>query len=308
MISVKPMASSSSTESSIPARPPHPTFAPFHHVSGVSNVRDIGGWHITSASAAPRHVRKGVIFRGGDTTRITPAGVSKLQELSVKVDFDLRSQQQIEKAGGFKDLGNWGIKSIWSPVFGEEEYTEEKAKVRYESYVSEDAADIVQAFVDVLTSGAPVMATVLRHVLSTADATPPPAVFMHCTTGNNRTGIFVSLLLVLLGVPRELIVHEYTLSNAGLAPTRHVNVERLLKKGAFVEYGEIEARRKCERMVGARQESMLALLVEVERKWGGAEGYFDGVVGLTKGETESVKRILTIEGEGDLGLETGPHL
>jgi protein tyrosine/serine phosphatase len=119
---------------------------------------------------------------------------------------------------------------------------------------------------------------------------------MHCTTGNNRTGVFVALLLRLLCVPPEYVVREYTLSETGLAATRHVNVERLLRKGAFRESGKVEARRKCERMIGARAESMVALLQEVERRWGGAEGYFLDVVGLTKEELRRVREIMTMEG------------
>ena len=140
MLSVKPATPPSSTVPSPQPYPAAPTFPPFHPIPGVSNFRDIGGWPITSPSTAPKHVRKGLIFRGGDTTRITPTGISKLQDLNVKTDCDLRSKQQIEKAGRFKDLGEWGITRIWSPVFGEEEYTEEKARARYEYYASEDTA------------------------------------------------------------------------------------------------------------------------------------------------------------------------
>lgn len=143
--------------------------------------------------------------------------------------------------------------------------------------------------------------TVLTHLLSTfpssASATPP-ALFMHCTTGNNRTGVFVSLLLLLLRVPESVIVREYALSDQGLAPTRHINVERLLKKGAFKEHGPEEARRKCERMVGARAESMEALLNEVRRQWGGAEGYFSDIVGLSEHDVERLRKVFTVEGTG----------
>jgi protein tyrosine/serine phosphatase len=159
----------------------------------------------------------------------------------------------------------------------------------------------VVAFIEILVSGSQVMARVLRHLIASAEGSDaPPAVFMHCTTGNNRTGVFVAILLRLLNVPKQYVVKEYMLSEAGLAPTRHVNVERLLKKGAFKEFGEVEARKKCERMVGARAESMEALLQDVDRRWGGAEGYFLDVVGLAKQEIESVREILTAEGEGEL--------
>jgi protein tyrosine/serine phosphatase len=158
----------------------------------------------------------------------------------------------------------------------------------------------VQAFVEILTSGAPMMATVLRHLLY---SNPPQALFMHCTTGNNRTGVFIALLLLLLNVPPTYVIEDYTLSEIGLAPTKHVNVERLLKKGAFSEFGEVEARRKCERMVGARRESMEGLLEEVERRWKGAEGYFLEVVRLSADEVQAIKHILTTDGEGNLSIQ-----
>ncbi|KAJ4373087.1 hypothetical protein N0V83_003378 [Neocucurbitaria cava] len=315
MLTAKPAEASPPTSSEPAPRAPHPSFFPFHIVPGVSNFRDIGGWPITlpSIPEKPHHVRRGILFRGSDTTRITAAGIAKLQELHVKTDFDLRSKQQIEKAGGFKDMQEWGIERVWAPVFSDEEYTEEKARERYEMYASEDPAntqigteahaypqDIVSAFIEILTSGAPMMKTVLQHLLSTTieqEPQPPPALFMHCTTGNNRTGIFISLLLLLLHVPAPTIIHEYTLSELGLAPTRHINVDRLLAKGAFKEYGEREARRRCERMVGARAGSMEALLDEVERRWGGAEGYFRGC-GVERGEVGRVREVFSVQGMG----------
>lgn len=108
------------------------------------------------------------------------------------------------------------------------------------------------------------------------------------------------MLLALLHVKRPYIVREYTMSEEALAATRHVNIERLLKKGAFKEYGEVEARRKCERMVGARRESMIGLMMEVERRWGAAEGYFREVVGLSDEEVKRVRELLTAGGESEL--------
>jgi hypothetical protein len=115
-----------------PPRPAHPDFRPFHIVPGISNFRDIGGWETQTPNVS---VRKGVLFRGSDTNRITPQGIAKLQQLGIKTDFDLRSKQQIEKAGGYKEVEGIGRK--WTPVFAEEEYTEEAARQRYELYASE---------------------------------------------------------------------------------------------------------------------------------------------------------------------------
>jgi hypothetical protein len=119
-------------------RPAHPEFFPFHIVTGISNFRDIGGWPIYDDSVPPKcvgHVRRGILYRGSDTNRVTPEGEEKLQELGIKTDFDLRSKQQIEKLGGYKEIP--GIERRWEPVFKEEEYTEEAAKKRYELYAGD---------------------------------------------------------------------------------------------------------------------------------------------------------------------------
>ncbi|KAF1917583.1 hypothetical protein BDU57DRAFT_170201 [Ampelomyces quisqualis] len=118
--------------------------------------------------------------------------------------------------------------------------------------------------------------------------------------GNNRSGAFIALLLLLLNVRARHIVTAYTLSDVGLAATHDVNVSRLVAKGAFTELGEVEAKKKCERMVGARRESIEALLAEMERRWGGADRYFLDVARLTENEVGWIRELLTAEVEGDL--------
>ncbi|KAF2264988.1 hypothetical protein CC78DRAFT_543757 [Lojkania enalia] len=302
MLSAKPVEEAAPIQP-IP-RPPHPDFFPFHIIPGLSNFRDIGGWPIVSPSNPNiliGHVRKDVLYRGSDTNKIQSQGIAKLQELGIKTDFDLRSKQQIQNAGGYREMD--GIERRWEPVFAEEQYTEEAARKRYELYAGEGTDGIVTAFVEILTSGATMFRHVLRHLLGTVEEedTDAPALFMHCTTGNNRTGVFISLLLLLLHVPDASVCEEYTLSEKGLAPTRHINVERLLKKGAFQEYGPEEAKRKCERMIGAREESMRALIAEVDSRWGGAEGYFIDQVKLTEEEIKRLREVLTVKAGSEQG-------
>jgi hypothetical protein len=120
------------------SHPAAPSSHPFHTIPGVPNFRDIGGWPITSPSASshPQHVKTGIIFRGSDPLRITPIGISCLQNLNIKTIFDLRSKQQVEKLG-IRELSEYGIARKWTPVFNDEEYGEEKVKERYEMYASE---------------------------------------------------------------------------------------------------------------------------------------------------------------------------
>ncbi|TVY55265.1 Tyrosine-protein phosphatase, partial [Lachnellula suecica] len=226
-----------------PSSPPE-LQPPFISISGLSNFRDIGGWPIPPSSA----VRSGILYRGPDLTSITSTGIAQLHALGIKVIFDLRSTPQITRAGGAREIE--GITRVWCPVFGAEEYSQEKAGRRYVQYASEGTEGIVQAFLEILTHGAhPAFRPILQHL-----ATPSPAPCMlHCTTGNNRSGAFIGVLLSLLGVPAEQIAEEYALSEIGLRADRDMVVERLLRNPKFkAACGEGEdGRRGAERMVGA---------------------------------------------------------
>lgn len=108
---------------------------PFVPVDGLANFRDIGGLPIESNNGNTITVRKGVFYRGPDTSTVTPAGIARLKELHVTVDFDLRSKGQIEKAGGATEMD--GIQRVWCPVFPDGEYSPEKAAARYVQYASD---------------------------------------------------------------------------------------------------------------------------------------------------------------------------
>jgi hypothetical protein len=96
----------------------------------------------------------------------------------------------------------------------------------------------------------------------------------------------------MLGVKPQHIAEEYALSEIGLRSTRDKVVARLMKSPVFAGAGG-GGRARAERMVGARPESMLAMLEMVNRKWGSAEGYVKGACGLTDEQAEKVKQVLS---------------
>lgn len=146
---------------------------------------------------------------------------------------------------------------------------------------------IVTAFLEILSRGAiPAFRPILLHL---ASPSPEPCT-IHCTTGNNRSGVFTGILLSLLGVSPAVVAQEYALSELGLRGSRDAVVERLLGNARFREV--VGSRERAGRMVGAREESMLALLRRVGEVWGGAEGYVRDVVGLGGEEIERVRDVL----------------
>ena len=68
-------------------------------------------------------------------------------------------------------------------------------------------------------------------------------------------------------------------------------MQRLMKSPVFAGEGGKE---RCERMVGARRESMLALFQAVKGRWGSAEGYLRGMCGFTSEELGTVREVLIV--------------
>jgi hypothetical protein len=67
---------------------------------------------------------------------------------------------------------------------------------------------------------------------------PTPArLLVHCSTGNNRTGVLIGVLLSLVNVSPSNIVAEYALSDVVLAPSRPAVVARLAKNPVFARAG-----------------------------------------------------------------------
>jgi len=178
-------------------------------------------------------------------------------------------------------------------VFGEAEGGPEKAALRYLQYSADGTAGIIEAFGEILTSGAPVFRTILLHLAALAPSDTSPASLVHCSTGNNRTGVLVGVLLSLLHVSPANIVAEYALSDVALAPSRPAVAARLAKNPVFARPGGGGVAR-AERMVAARPESMVALLDLLDERWGGAEGYIREVVGLSADEVGRLKEVMVV--------------
>ncbi|CAG8953001.1 hypothetical protein HYFRA_00003191, partial [Hymenoscyphus fraxineus] len=269
---------------------------PFVQIENLYNFRDVGGWDVDvdlgvdfgvggerggdgietdggvgeGRRRVKGRVRKGILFRGPDLGALTTQGEHKLRdELGVKTILDLRSIPQIERAGGVREVE--GVKRVWCPVFEVGMYSPLNAGRRYGLYCGVGEG-IIAAFEEIMEHSAkPSFIPLLEHLASlTPTATQPAATLLHCTTGNNRTGILTALLLSLLGVPDSQIADEYALSHHGLAATREKTVDRLMRNERFV--GVIgdgrEGRRKAARMVGARRESMVGFLGRVRERGG----------------------------------------
>ena len=153
-------------------------------VSGVANVRDLGGWKTEDGKT----VRQGMIYRTGrlnsdssSKVEITESGKqTMLETLKVRTEIDLRGRNHETGNLSSSALGD-GVRYYCLPT-------------RSIAVIEEDKAEYTQIF----------------HLL--ADEANYP-VFFHCSVGADRTGKLAFLINGLLGVSEEDLLRDYLFTN-----------------------------------------------------------------------------------------------
>ena len=170
-------------------------------LSGASNFRDLGGY----AGAGGRVVRWRRLFRSDHLAALTPQDVEVLRTLGVGRSFDLRGAA--ERAAAPYQLP--GLRQVPLPI---EPTVVQRMKDLLDAGQQVTPAQTVElmqhtyrAFVH---DNAARFATLFEHLLDSDE----PLVF-HCTAGKDRTGFAAALILLALGVPRDVVMQDYLLTN-----------------------------------------------------------------------------------------------
>ncbi|KAJ3045576.1 hypothetical protein HDV00_009233 [Rhizophlyctis rosea] len=107
-------------------------------------------------------------------------------------------------------------------------------------------------------------------------------VLVHCTQGKDRTGLIIAFTLHICGVPRDVILHDYELTNEGLLPQRDIMVEEMRKTGLDSSFSD------------APPEVLKQLFEYVESKWGSVEKYLDSI-GVGEDKRAKIRRNVMAE-------------
>ena len=219
---------------------------------GCVNVRDLGG-HPTEDG---RTTRFGAVVRADSVRALSDAGWDALLAYGVSriVDLRLRSELALDPP---RDLS---VEVVHVPVMHEID-DEEWVEIDAIGDAQPDAAGSTRAvYLEFLERRRPQFAQAFAAV---ADA-PEGTVVVHCQGGKDRTGLVVALLLRVVGVDVEAIVADYALSGPNLSE----------RTSAWVAETDDELERERRRRIGsAPAEAMVAVLEELERRYGSVREY-----------------------------------
>jgi protein-tyrosine phosphatase len=170
-------------------------------LQGATNFRDLGGY----AGRDGRFVRWRRLFRSDHLGGLTEADKALLARLGLAKAIDFRGQA--ERAAVGYDLPGVTQHSL---------AIEPTVVQRMQDLVSSGQALTARRAAELMTElyralvndQAHRFAELFDHLLQ-ADA---PVVF-HCTAGKDRTGFAAALILLALGVPRDVVQQDYLITN-----------------------------------------------------------------------------------------------
>jgi hypothetical protein len=235
----------------------------FLELVGANNVRDLGGLPAGDGGA----VRPGRILRSDLFVTLGEADREQLVErLRLQLVVDLRTVAEVERLPGpWEDLGIEVVRAALplDPAF-----------------VARRAEDMTGLY---LTFAEPPATALTLAVEAMLDVDRHP-VLVHCAAGKDRTGVLIALVLELLGVERDVIGLDYSLTRERMPQViRRLEVEADRKRSATLP----------EVMYGADPATIEGFLAGIEARHGGAHEWAEAV-GVDAGTIERFRTAMLV--------------
>lgn len=238
-----------------------------HPLPGTQNFRDIGGYPTRDG----RQTRWGVLFRSDSLHALTPEGQEQLLRLGVRSIIDLRRSHDLQNNPHIL-AEHEAVDYLHLPVF-EIDFVQDESITSAFAYlrgiVIDHAPGVVQAM--------------------TALAVPgrlPAAV--HCIGGTHRTGTIIALCLRLAGVPDEVILEDFALTDIYSVERQQQTRERRRNEGWSEE--------RINWFVGSPPQALAGVLKLLDEQYGGVEGYLRAG-GMTDSQINALREQLVEQAE-----------
>jgi protein-tyrosine phosphatase len=243
------------------------------YFSGAKNFRDLGGYQ----TADGRTVRWGVLYRSDSLHRLNAVDLRRLSALKIHRVIDLRSQMETQREPD-RFPTEWTGRLVEIPILDSTtRATQESRREFLRNLKNIDPIQYMhQMNIELATKFTPQMKQFVGEVLS---ANGKPILF-HCAAGKDRTGFAAAILLRALGVPQDVVLHDYQLTNQYLQKgyARALALMRLVKGKTFSA--------AIGKFMEAHPEYLGAAFGSIDLQYGSFDGYLSQGLGLTKQDTE----------------------
>ncbi len=238
---------------------------------GAVNFRDVGGYPVESG----RRTRWGRLYRADDLAGLTDLDLMRLSELRLRtlIDFRVDAERTLKANRLPKDSG---IRTV-SIAFLDEATLELLSAIAHNEVDARGINDGMMAqYRRFVTDHAPEYKAMIGHLV---DAQNFP-ILLHCTSGKDRTGFAIAVVLMAVGAERDTIVEDYLLTNAYRRDIRHLFNPKTTDEAA-------------DALTSAREAYIGAAFEQIHESYGSVDAYLERGLGLTEADRGSLRANLT---------------
>jgi protein-tyrosine phosphatase len=245
-------------------------------LEGAQNFRDLGGY----PAGAGGRVRWGRVFRSDSLSALTAADLALLERVGLRLVCDFRGDAEVLDEPNL--LAGRAPFDYWRLPLGDRSVQPAEWRRRFESgdFGAIDASWLTRSYRGMIDECAADIGAVFRR-LARGDGLPA---VLHCTAGKDRTGVAVALLLLVLGVPRELVIEDYALTG------RYTEGRIRAAERFFRERGIDPDRVRA--LLGSEPTTLAAALDHLDQAHGGAERWARERAGLEAEELAALRETL----------------
>lgn len=240
-----------------------------------SNFRDIGGY----PGAGGKHVRWGMIYRAGATPLLSDTDLERVKALGLRNLVDLRSSEE-------RTLAPTRIDGVPYTAI-DYSITAITGKLGQSREISNGGASY-RNFPHLLTP----QLKLLFAMLARGDA----PVEYSCSAGQDRTGFTTAIILSVLGVHRDIILHDYHLSTQYRHPEHEMpKIDPTAHAGNpivnyLAKHQQDPKSKLPQPLYDTNGKSFLiSAFDEIEDRWGSVEKYLENEVGISKLELDHIR-------------------
>jgi protein-tyrosine phosphatase len=249
-------------------------------LEGAHNFRDLGGY----ATADGRRVKWGRVYRSDHLGDLTEADLRYLEQLGIRTVCDFRSA--FERESSPDRLGEAGTPRTVNPSISDERFAMDELQDRI---LSGDLGEI--DFAELLVDGNRAFArdytAEYSEFLGLVERPEDLPLVFHCTAGKDRAGFAAVVLLSALGVPEEVVINDYLLTQP--YTQKHIEDTLLVIRFASLFRTDVERLRP---LLGVRLDYIRAAIDTVDEHYGSMDGYLENALGLTPERRAALQDLL----------------
>jgi protein-tyrosine phosphatase len=249
-------------------------------LEGATNFRDLGGYRTSDG----RYVRWGLLYRSNYLANLTAKDSEYLHHLGIRLVCDFRAEGERTRA---PDHWVGTAPEYFSVPVGPNRdgtITPEELKRRVAA-ISGQTKDSIRGY-DYAVSDAAQYGKILRRIA----AGDLPAV-EHCTSGKDRTGVFSAILLTALGVPRDVVMQDYLLTNQYLLGPDSIENTRADLRRIFGLAEPLDTA-TVKTIMTAKPETLEATFDNITKTYGSFDNYLREGLKISESELAALRQHL----------------